>query len=70
MKDEGKDGYSITEYQRYYNEGERQAYRSQSEFRELWPEFETPDELARQVVKHLTKKPGLGVAETSIPVVA
>ena len=48
-----RDGYSITEYQRYWNEGERQAYRLQSEFRELWPEFETPNELARQIVPHL-----------------
>ena len=27
MKDEGKDAYTISEYQRYYNENERQAYR-------------------------------------------
>ena len=70
MKDEGKDGYSITEYQRYYNEGERQAYRSQSEFRELWPEFETPNELARQIVKHLDKRPNPLSVPTSVPVVA
>ena len=42
MRDEGRDGYSITEYQRYWEEGERAAYRVQKEFRELWPEFETP----------------------------
>lgn len=53
MRDEGVDEYSITAYQRYWNEGERQAYRLQSEFRELWPEFETPNELARQIVKHI-----------------
>ena len=53
MRDEGVDEFSITEYQRYWNESERQAYRLQAEFRELWPEFETPNELARQVVKHL-----------------
>ncbi len=70
MKSEGKATYTITEYQRYYNVGERQAYRSQSEFRDLWPEFETPDELAHQIVKHLDKRPGLGAMPTSIPVVA
>jgi hypothetical protein len=70
MKSEGRDSFSITEYQRYYNEGERQAYRSQSEFRELWPEFETPNELARQIVKHLDKRPGPGSLPTSVPVVA
>jgi hypothetical protein len=56
MRDEGRDSYSITEYQRYWNEGERQAYRVQSEFRELWPEFETPNELARQIVRYLDVK--------------
>jgi hypothetical protein len=53
MRDEGRDSYSITEYQRYWRENERQVYRVQREFRELWPEFETPDELARQIVRHL-----------------
>lgn len=53
MQDEGRSEYSITEYQRYWHEGERQAYRLQKEFRELWPEFETPNELARQIVRYL-----------------
>ena len=53
MKMEGVDEYSITEYQRYWNENERQAYRVQREFRELFPEFETPNELARQIVKQV-----------------
>lgn len=53
MLDEGVDQYSITEYQRYWIEGERQTYRLQSEFRELWPEFETPNELAQQILKQL-----------------
>lgn len=70
MKSEGKDAYTITEYQRYYNEGERQAYRSQSEFRDLWPEFETPNELARQILKHLDKRPNPLSMPTSIPVTA
>jgi hypothetical protein len=53
MLDEGADEYSITAYQRYWNEGERQTYRLQHEFRELWPEHETPNEFARQIVKQL-----------------
>lgn len=56
MLDEGRDEFSITQYQRYWNEGERQAYRLQAEFRELWPEFETPNELARQIEAHLRKR--------------
>lgn len=53
MRAEGREEYSITEYQRYWSEGERQAYRLQKEFRALWPEFETPNELAQQVVKYV-----------------
>jgi hypothetical protein len=56
MREEGRAEYTITEYQRYWREGERQAYRSQKEFRELWPEFETPNELAAQIVKHVDGK--------------
>ena len=53
---EERDEFSITEYERYWNEGERQTYRLQKEFRELWPEFETPNELASALVKYLDKK--------------
>jgi hypothetical protein len=53
MKMEGVDEYSITEFQRYWNEDERQAYRVQQEFRELWPEFKNPNELARGIVKQI-----------------
>jgi hypothetical protein len=56
MQLEEKDDYSITEYQRYWAENERKAYRLQAEFRELWPEFETPNELARQIKKHVDAK--------------
>jgi len=43
MRDEGFDEYSITQYQHYWNEGERQTYRAPGEFRDLWPAFETPN---------------------------
>jgi hypothetical protein len=56
MRAEGREEYTITEYRRYWNEGERQTYRLQKEFRELWPEFETPNELARQIVRHADSK--------------
>jgi hypothetical protein len=56
MQIEDKDEFSITEYQRHWHEGERQTYRLQKEFRELWPEFETPNELARQIVKQVNAK--------------
>jgi hypothetical protein len=53
---DGKDEYSITEYQRFWSENERKAYRLQAEFRELWPEYETPNELARLVIRHVDEK--------------
>lgn len=53
MREAGQEEFSITEYMRRWDEDERQAYRVQAEFRELWPEFRTPDELARQIVKNL-----------------
>jgi hypothetical protein len=53
MREEGADEFSITEYQRYWNESERRAYRLQVEFRELWPEYETPNELARKIARYL-----------------
>jgi hypothetical protein len=56
MMEESKDRYSITEYQRYWNESERHAYRVQNEFRELWPEFDTPNELAAQIVKQVDRR--------------
>jgi hypothetical protein len=56
MREEGRPEYSITEYQRFWNESERQAYRLQADFRALWPEFETPNELAGQVVRQLYGK--------------
>jgi hypothetical protein len=56
MKIEDRDEFSITEYQRYWHEGERQTYRLQKEFRELWTEHETPNEVARQLVKQVDGK--------------
>jgi Lhr-like helicase len=53
MRAEDRDDYTITEYARFWRETERQAYRLQEEFRELWPEYvETnPTQLALQIVK-------------------
>jgi hypothetical protein len=56
MRDEGREDFSITEYQRHWYENERRAYRLQKEFRELWPEYETPNELARLVVAELNRE--------------
>jgi hypothetical protein len=68
MRDEGRDQFSITEYQRYWNENERKAYRLQKEFRELWPEFETPNELARKLVSQLDAERPANVARLPMSV--
>lgn len=51
MAADGRDEYSITEYARFWRETERNAYRLQVEFRDLWPGHDTPNELAREIVK-------------------
>lgn len=58
MKLDDAEDYSITQYQRFWKENERQTYRVQNEFRELWPEFKTPNELARQIVKQVDARIG------------
>jgi hypothetical protein len=74
MADEKADSYSITEYQRYWHEGERQAYRLQAEFRELWPELDTPNDLAAQLVddlrQHKVSKTQIARLPSSLQVVA
>jgi len=56
MREEERDALTITEYERFWKDGERQTYRLQKEFRELWPEFDTPNELARVVVKKIDER--------------
>jgi hypothetical protein len=70
MKGEGRDAYTISEFRRYYNENERKAYRDQAEFRELWPEFETPNELAGQILPQLRGKLDATKLPSSVMVVA
>ena len=70
MKDEKRDAYTITEFQRYYNEGERTAYRNQAEFRELWHEYDTPNELALQVIPHLRGRTDATKLPASVVVMA
>jgi hypothetical protein len=68
MRDERRDEFSITEYQRYWNENERRAYRLQKEFRELWPEYETPNELAGMLVGQLDAEKPANVARLPMQV--
>ncbi|HUO73420.1 MAG TPA: hypothetical protein VMU39_21805 [Solirubrobacteraceae bacterium] len=70
MKDEKRDSFTITEFRRYYATNERHAYRDQADFRELWPEYETPDELARQVMPHLQTRKDAFTMHMTVPVTA
>jgi hypothetical protein len=70
MKAEGRDAYTISEYQRYFHENERKAYRDQAEFRDLWPEFETPNELASQILPQLRGKLDATKLPSTVTVVA
>ena len=56
MRLDERESLTITEYQRFWSESERKAYRRQVEFRELWPEYETPNELATQMVAYLRRR--------------
>lgn len=60
MDAQGRNEYTITEYARFWNEVEREAYRFQREFRELWPEYETPDDLARRLLQEPHARPARG----------
>jgi hypothetical protein len=68
MASEDRDEYTITEYARFWNEVEREAYRFQREFRELWPEYETPNELARKLLEQPDAKVGKAKDGTVTPV--
>jgi hypothetical protein len=68
MRTEKRDDFSITEYQRYWSENERKAYRLQKEFRELWPEYETPNELARMFVGQLDAEKAANIARLPMKV--
>ena len=58
MRSEDRDDYTITEYARFWRETERQAYRLQEEFRELWPEYadSNPTTIAGQIVERAELK--------------
>ena len=72
MQIEERDSLTITEYQRFWHESERQAYRRQVEFRQLFEEYETPNELARQIVEHVRRRGELkqGNELMTVPVLA
>lgn len=56
MLDENVREFSITEYERYWHEGERQTYRLQKEFRQLWTEYVNPNELALLIIERVDAK--------------
>ncbi len=50
LQDTGQDEIGIEEFSRWSAESRATVYRRQQAFRELWPEFETPNEIAAAVL--------------------
>jgi hypothetical protein len=65
-------GHPITldEYCDWWNENERTAYRHQAQFRELFPELETPQPIANRAIarrrEKIAEKGVKGVGDVSI----
>ena len=56
MDDLDADELTLTEWRRWWNESERTSWRYLAEFRELFPEYETPEPLAAQILQHLRRR--------------
>lgn len=50
LEDLGRDSIGIEEYIAWAAVSGATAYRRQAEFRALWPEYETPNEIARMLI--------------------
>ena len=70
LAEKGWSVYQFAQKAQEHGINERQAYRLQADFRDLWPEYDTPDELARQVVPHLRSKKDAATMHMTVPVVA
>jgi hypothetical protein len=68
LEDLGNDDLTLTEWKRWSNESERSAWRHLAEFRELFPEFETPTPLAVQLRRELRRRKLSTVAAMNLPV--
>jgi ferric-dicitrate binding protein FerR (iron transport regulator) len=68
LEDLDADELTLTEWKRWAKESERSAWRHLAEFRELFPEFETPTPLAVQLRRQLRRRKVGTVAAMNLPV--
>jgi len=72
LQDLGVEQLGIEEFAAWSAESRATVYRRQHEFRRLWPEYDTPNELARLVVASAVarhERPSAGV-RVAVPAVA
>jgi ferric-dicitrate binding protein FerR (iron transport regulator) len=62
------DELTLTEWKAWANESERTAWRYLAEFRELFPEFETPTPLALQLRRQMRRRKVGTTAAMNLPV--
>ncbi len=65
---QGDDELTLTEWREWASESERTAWRKLAEFRELFPEFDTPKPLALQILEHLRRQDVSVAAALQLPV--
>lgn len=68
LNDAEGDELTLTEWRRWANESERTAWRKLAEFRELWPEFETPTPLALQLLRQMRRRKMDTVTAINLPI--
>jgi hypothetical protein len=56
LDDLAQDGIGVEAYAEWASESRRTVYRRLSDFRELWPEYDTPNELARLVAAEARRR--------------
>lgn len=52
LQDLGRDEIGVEEFAQWQAQSRMTAYRRLAEFRRLWPEYDTPNELARVLVRY------------------
>ncbi len=68
LHDSDGEELTLTEWRRWSNESERTAWRHLAEFRELFPEFETPTPLATQLLKRMRREKLDVAAAINLPI--
>jgi hypothetical protein len=68
MDELADDELTLSDWRRWANESDRTAWRHLAEFRELFPEFETPTPIARELLRHMRRLKTNVAAAINLPV--